>query len=140
MNLDDDVVYRCLRLGPLHERHPGRSRNLVRDHDRPHRPPPCPVLLLSHFILRLTLAGKRNVKRRYSMVQLPGTYRHARSSAPRRIAGRAGARNRRFVSVALDARLGGTLPRIGAAEIRRVVAAAAPRPASDLRMGTERPR
>ena len=25
MNLNDDVVYRCLRLGPLHQRHPGRS-------------------------------------------------------------------------------------------------------------------
>src|SRR5207249_8969034 len=35
MNLNDDVVYRCLRLGPLHQRHPGRSRSLVR-----HRAPP----------------------------------------------------------------------------------------------------
>jgi len=33
MNLNDDVVYRCLRLGPLHQRHPGRSRSLVRYHD-----------------------------------------------------------------------------------------------------------
>src|SRR5262245_21491196 len=36
MNLNDDVVYRCLRLGPLHQRHPGRSRSLVRHHDRLH--------------------------------------------------------------------------------------------------------
>jgi len=28
MNLNDDVVYRCLRLGPLHRDHPGRSRSL----------------------------------------------------------------------------------------------------------------
>jgi hypothetical protein len=33
MNLNDDVVYRCRRLGPLHQRHPGRSRSLVRYHD-----------------------------------------------------------------------------------------------------------
>jgi len=36
MNLNDDVVYRCLRLGPLHQRHPGRSRGLIRHHNRPH--------------------------------------------------------------------------------------------------------
>src|SRR5262249_54477197 len=33
MNLNDDVVYRCRRLGPLHQRHSGRSRSLVRYHD-----------------------------------------------------------------------------------------------------------
>jgi hypothetical protein len=33
MNLNDDVVYRCLRLGLLHQRHPGRSRRLVRHND-----------------------------------------------------------------------------------------------------------
>src|SRR5262245_25957791 len=41
MNLNDNVVYRCLRLGSLHQLHPGRSRGLVRHHDRLHRPPPC---------------------------------------------------------------------------------------------------
>src|SRR5215831_18552652 len=40
MNLNDDVVYGCLRLGLLHELHPGRSRSLVRYHDRLHRPLP----------------------------------------------------------------------------------------------------
>src|SRR5438552_3545804 len=40
MNLNDDVVYRCLRLGPLHQLHPGRSRSLIRHHYRLHRPPP----------------------------------------------------------------------------------------------------
>src|SRR5262245_3295555 len=41
MNLNDDVVYRCLRLGTLHQLHRGRSRSLVRHHDRLHRTPPC---------------------------------------------------------------------------------------------------
>jgi hypothetical protein len=40
MNLNDDVVYRCRRLGPLHQRHPGRSRSLVRYHDCFHPAPP----------------------------------------------------------------------------------------------------
>src|SRR5262245_55277237 len=39
MNLNDDIVYRCLRLGPLHQRHPGRSRSLVSHDDRLHRTP-----------------------------------------------------------------------------------------------------
>jgi hypothetical protein len=42
MNLNDDVVYRCRRLGPLHQLHPGRSRGLVRHNDCLHRPPPVP--------------------------------------------------------------------------------------------------
>src|SRR5215471_14017628 len=33
MNLNDDVVYRCRRFGPLHQLHPGRSRSLVRHND-----------------------------------------------------------------------------------------------------------
>src|SRR6185436_16283100 len=33
MNLNDDVVYRCRGLGPLHQLHPGRSRSLVRHND-----------------------------------------------------------------------------------------------------------
>ena len=36
MNMNDDVVYRCRRLRPLHQRHPGRSRSLVRYDDRFH--------------------------------------------------------------------------------------------------------
>ena len=44
MNLNDDVVYRRLRLGPLHQRHPGRSCSLVRHYDRLHRRPPCPIV------------------------------------------------------------------------------------------------
>jgi hypothetical protein len=36
MNLNDDVVYRYLRLGPLHQRHPGRSRGLICHHNRFH--------------------------------------------------------------------------------------------------------
>jgi hypothetical protein len=33
MNLNHDVVYRWLRLGPFHQLHPGRSRSLLRHHD-----------------------------------------------------------------------------------------------------------
>src|SRR5206468_1526808 len=36
MNLNDDIVYRCLGLGPLHQRHPGGTRRLVRHNDRLH--------------------------------------------------------------------------------------------------------
>src|SRR5213078_3491807 len=46
MNLNDDVVYRRPRLGPLHQLHPGSSRSLVRHHDRLHR-----NCLLSHLSL-----------------------------------------------------------------------------------------
>src|SRR6516225_6428222 len=54
MNLDNDIAVirareagerRPLRLAPLHQLHPGRSRSLVRHHDRLHRPPPCVVKL-----------------------------------------------------------------------------------------------
>src|SRR5436853_3600507 len=37
MNLNYDVVYRCRRLGPLGQLHPGRSCRLIRYHDCPHR-------------------------------------------------------------------------------------------------------
>src|SRR6185369_16863127 len=41
INLNDNVVDRWLRLGPLHQLHPGRSRGLVRHHYRLHLSPPC---------------------------------------------------------------------------------------------------
>ena len=44
MNLNDDLVYRRFRLGPLHQRHPGRSRGLVRHHNRLHPAPPCALI------------------------------------------------------------------------------------------------
>jgi hypothetical protein len=44
MNPNDDIVDRGVRLGPLHQLHPGRSRSLVRHHDRLRRPPLCQVL------------------------------------------------------------------------------------------------
>jgi hypothetical protein len=40
MNLNENVVYRCLWLGPLHQLHPGGSCGLVRYHDRLHHLPP----------------------------------------------------------------------------------------------------
>src|SRR5215469_3350926 len=36
MNLNDDIVYRCPWLGPLHQLHAGRSRGLIRHHYRLH--------------------------------------------------------------------------------------------------------
>jgi hypothetical protein len=36
VNLNDDVVDRGLRLRPLDQLHPGRSRSLVRHHYRLH--------------------------------------------------------------------------------------------------------
>ena len=36
MNLDDDIVYRCVGLGTVHQPHPGRSRSLIRHHNRFH--------------------------------------------------------------------------------------------------------
>src|SRR5215470_2427368 len=48
MNLNNDIaVVRArqrapvLRLGPLHQLHPSRSRSLIRHHNRLHRSPPC---------------------------------------------------------------------------------------------------
>src|SRR5262245_64799823 len=44
MNLNNYVVYRRLRLGPLHQLHPGGSRSLIRYHNRLHRSPSCFVI------------------------------------------------------------------------------------------------
>jgi hypothetical protein len=44
MNLNDNLVYRRFRLGPLHQRHPSRSRELVRHHNRLHPAPPNAVI------------------------------------------------------------------------------------------------
>jgi hypothetical protein len=52
MNLNDDVVYRCLRLGPLHQRHPRRSRSLVRHNDCLHD-----NSLLGHCLFAGNVAG-----------------------------------------------------------------------------------
>jgi hypothetical protein len=49
MNLNNDVVYRRLRLGPLHQLHPGRSRSLIRHHKRLHRSPPCADLIFMTY-------------------------------------------------------------------------------------------
>src|SRR5262247_1135125 len=46
MNLNDDVVYRCLRLGPLGQLHPSRSRSVVRHNDCLHD-----YFLLGHLSL-----------------------------------------------------------------------------------------
>jgi hypothetical protein len=45
MNANNDIVYCCLRLGPLHQFHAGCSRSLVGYNDRLHNTPP--FLLIS---------------------------------------------------------------------------------------------
>jgi hypothetical protein len=45
MNLNDDVVYRWVGFGPLHQLHAGRSRSLIRHHDCLHR-----NRLSSHYV------------------------------------------------------------------------------------------
>jgi hypothetical protein len=39
VNLNDDIVYRRLRRGPLCQLYPGRSRSLIRHNDRLHHLP-----------------------------------------------------------------------------------------------------
>jgi hypothetical protein len=56
MNLNDYVVYRCLRLGPLHQRHPSRSRSLVLHHNCLHRPRPLECPRLARFLGMTTIA------------------------------------------------------------------------------------
>src|SRR5262252_2405883 len=46
MNLNNDVVYRCRRLGPFGQLHPGRSRSLIRHNDSLHH-----NFLLGHLSL-----------------------------------------------------------------------------------------
>src|SRR5262249_13587687 len=53
MNLNDDVVYRWLRLRPLNQRHPGRSRSLVRYNDSVHDD-----FLLGHLSRRWKLGSR----------------------------------------------------------------------------------
>src|ERR1700757_2661004 len=52
MNLNNDIVYRRLRLAPRHQLHPGRPRSLIRRHNCLHKSPPC-VELLARYPLRL---------------------------------------------------------------------------------------
>jgi hypothetical protein len=61
MNLNEDVVYGCLRLGLLHELHPGRSRGLVRHHDCLHHLPPD-VWDVAIFRIPLQMSENRTAK------------------------------------------------------------------------------
>src|SRR5690348_4094237 len=67
MNLDNDVVYRRLRLGPLHQRHPGRSRSLIRHHNRLHQAPPCVQSSALHHEACPAFANIVSVARRASI-------------------------------------------------------------------------
>jgi hypothetical protein len=57
MHLHDDVVYRWLRLGTLHQLHSGRSRGLVGYHDCFHRN----YLLLKQASVPRTPVGLKNL-------------------------------------------------------------------------------
>jgi hypothetical protein len=67
MNLNNDVVYRRFRLGPLHQRHPGRSRSLIRHHNRLHQAPPCIQSSPLHHEACLAFASVVSVARRASI-------------------------------------------------------------------------
>src|SRR5947209_4876021 len=75
MNLNDDVVNRRRRLGPLHQRHPGRSCSLVRHHNRLHPAPPgvelSPVTLL-HRRLMCSAVGEATALRWYPAAERVG--------------------------------------------------------------------
>src|SRR5262245_22604647 len=75
MNLNDNVVYRCLRVGPLHQLHPGRSRSLVRHNDRLHD-----NFLLGHLSLwwKCCSVGKPV---RHLMPGAMGSFRKRRSNS-----------------------------------------------------------
>jgi hypothetical protein len=55
MNLNNDVVYRRLRLGPLHQLYRGRSRSLIRRHNRLHRSPVSFIGIVSLVICLFAL-------------------------------------------------------------------------------------
>jgi hypothetical protein len=84
MNLNDDLVYRRFRLGPLPQRHPGRSRGLVRHHNRLHPAPPYALIRP----LADSLSLGRVLKRGFT--DLPARRRiFIRALADRRSSGRA---------------------------------------------------
>ena len=62
INLNNDLIYRRLRVGSLQQLHPGGSRSLIRRYDRIHRLPPCveclPAMLPSHSLLRNELSDR----------------------------------------------------------------------------------
>src|SRR5215469_12443051 len=57
MNLNNDVVYRGLRLGPLHQLYPCRSRSLIRCHNRLHKSPQAPVARLGRHACLSNASG-----------------------------------------------------------------------------------
>jgi hypothetical protein len=72
MNLNDDVVYRCRRLGALGQLHPGRSRSLIDYHDRLH----VNCLLGYLSLCRLCSSDKKAV--RHLMPGAMGSFRKRR--------------------------------------------------------------
>ena len=57
MNLNDDVVDRWSRLGPLHQPHPGRSRTLFRHNNRLHHSTPATTTVSLYYCSRTAPKG-----------------------------------------------------------------------------------
>src|SRR6516164_9330188 len=80
MNLNNYVVYRRLRLGPLHQLHPGRSGSLIRHHNRLHRSPPCVEFLPVRLPLHpLSLDGSSDRNESIKILASPASMRNAES-------------------------------------------------------------
>jgi hypothetical protein len=81
MNLNNDVVYRRFRLGPLHQRHPGRSRRLVRHHDRFHLDASLCISPRLHDT-NISGANPRRLTTQGHQIQNPAGCSHACSHRP----------------------------------------------------------
>src|SRR5215471_3585778 len=81
MNLNNDIAVvraRPLRLGPLHQLHPGRSRSLIRRHNRLHRSLPCVDFLPVRSPLHpLSLDGSSNRNGSIKILASPASMRNA---------------------------------------------------------------
>ena len=92
MNLNNDVVYRRFRLGPLHQRHPGRSRRLVRHHDRFHLNTSLCISPRLHDIFgsRIYGAGPRRLTTQGHQIQNPAGCSHGAPSTAVVVGGQRG--------------------------------------------------
>src|SRR5262249_27779431 len=85
MNLNNDIAVvrarqraRVLRLGPLHQLHPGRSRSPIRPHNRLHpSPPSVEVLPLSEPLHPLSLDGLSDRNGSIKILASPASMRNA---------------------------------------------------------------
>src|SRR3954469_14372364 len=76
MNLNNDIAVvraRPLWLGPLHQLHPGRSRSLIRHHNRLHLSPPC----VEFLPVRQQLDGLSDRNGSFEILASPASMRNA---------------------------------------------------------------